>query len=61
MAKAAESLGLSISSTSTNYIPNTPVGLNQEDYDKAVSVVEDLSNHETVLEIYDNFNLDSNT
>ena len=61
VTEAAESLGLCISSTSTNYIPNVPVGLNQEDYDKAVSVVEDLSNHEMVLEIYDNFYLDSNS
>ena len=43
-----------------NYIPNTPVGLSQEDCDKAVSVVEDPSNHEIVLETYsDNFYLDS--
>jgi len=61
VTEAAESLGLSISSTSTSYIPNNPVGLSQEDYDKAVSVVEDLSNHETVLEVYDNFYLDSNS
>lgn len=57
--QAAESLGLTILSSRINYVPNTTIGLNEMEYDKAVGVVEDLSNHENVLEIYDNFYLNN--
>ena len=53
--QAAESLGLTILSSRISYVPNTTIGLNQIEYDKALGVIEDLSNHESVLEIFDNF------
>ena len=53
--QAAESIGLTILSSRINYMPNTTIGLNQMEYDKALGVIEDLSNHDSVLEIYDNF------
>lgn len=59
VTQAAESLGLTIMSSRINYVPNTTIGLNEMEYDKAIGTVEDLSNHENVLEIYDNFYLDN--
>ena len=53
--EAAESLGLTILSSRISYVPNTTIGLNQMEYDKALGLIEDLSNHESVLEIFDNF------
>ena len=53
--QAAESLGLTILSSRISYVPNTTIGLNQFEYDKALGVIEDLNNHDNVLEIYDNF------
>lgn len=59
VTQAAESLGLTILSSKINYVPNTTISLNQKEYDKALGVIEDLSNHDSVLEIYDNFYLSS--
>ena len=59
VTQAAESLGLTILSSKVNYVPNITISLNQKEYDKALDVIEDLSNHESVLEIYDNFYLSS--
>ena len=57
--QAAESLGLTILSSRKSYVPNTTTGLNQMEYDTALGVIEDLSNHDSVTEIYDNFYLNS--
>ena len=57
--QAAESLGLTILSSKISYVPNTTVGLNEVEYDKAIGVIEDLSNHDSILEIYDNFYLNN--
>lgn len=55
--RTAESLGLTNVSTRIDYVPNNTIGLDQMEYNKALGVVEELSNHDSVLEIYDNFYL----
>ncbi len=57
VSDAIRNKSFTISSASLEYIPKTHVLLKQEDFDKAVSLVNLLSEREEVMEVYDDFAL----
>ena len=58
VSNAIKNHSFTISSASLEYIPVTLVSLSQQKYDRAVRLVELLSEQDEVMEVYDNFILE---
>lgn len=49
--------GLSLSSSTLEYIPRSPVGLSSVQYGKAASLVELIEDHQDVIRVHSNFEM----
>ena len=61
VSEALKSLGYTVASASLEYLPRSLVSLNRESYENALKVVDALSEHSNVTEVYDNFMLAQET
>ena len=57
VSDAVKEKGFSVSSETLEYIPKSYVSLDHQAYDKATKLVDLLSSHADVMEVYDNFSL----
>ena len=61
VSEALKSLGYTVASASLEYLPKSLVTLNRESYESALKLVDALSDHSSVTEVYDNFLLAQET
>ena len=57
VSDAVKEKGFSVSSATLEYIPKSYMSLDHGAYDKATNLVDLLSSHADVIEVYDNFSL----
>lgn len=58
VAEAAKARGLTVSASTLEYLPKSTVPLKETAYHKAETLVDLLHEHQDVIRVYDNFELE---